>query len=605
MQRVLRHLLLASGLAVPALLPSCGSGGGGGSGGPQPTVTFAITDSASDDLESFTVDVTQLRLTKLGGSIVDVLTTPARVDLATLTDASQILSVGNVPVGTYLSAEITLDFTNSVCMLVGQTTPATLLDVDGNALTGTVTLPIQFGSNRLVCPIHRHRLLEFDFDLNQSVMTDTGANTATVEPAFVMNVDPGTPKPLLAVGTLVSVDTVASTFDMEVRTLSGTLLTTATFHTGSTTIWHNDGVSTTGAAGLTALAASPAGTWVQLVCTHDPIDPLFEVVYAESGAGTWNGGSDIVDGYVVDRTGGAGTDPILTVLGHSSDAAHTVFQFNTSFTVSMSFANTKIVRTFVDQNFDTDDLNVGQHVRVFGALAGTTMSATSTTSVVRVEPTRVLGFATGAPAGGVLTIDLARVDLRPESAFNWSAGGTTPPDPNQFHLQVGALGLGQGIVAGTPVEARGFFPAIDDGAEDFVASSLTNRALAPSLMFIRNRPGGMTVTVSAFPASIVAALAGSTTTGEFAILDAGFVGVQDLPFAPAPSLVQSSAGPRFYALRDKSLNTTKLFFTFADFSDEVANQVSLGATIDQIAAVGVYTPATNQIAAQLASVVIE
>jgi len=604
MQRAIRHLLLVSGLAASSLLPACG-GGGGGSGGPQPVLTFAITDSPSDDVESFTVDVTQLRLTKLGGSVVDVLTTPATVDLATLTDSSQILSVGNIPVGTYLSAEITLDFTNSVCMLVNQTTPATLLDVDGNPLTGTLTLPIHFGTNRLICPIHRHKLLEFDFDLNQSVATDTALNTATVEPVFMMNVDPATPKPLLAVGTLVSVDLVESTFDMEVRTLAGTLLTTATFQSLPATIWHNDGVSSVGAAGLTALSVAPAGTWMQLVCTKDPLEPLFDVAYGESGAGTYNGGSDIVDGHIVDRVGSPGTDPILTVLGHSSNAAHTIFQFNTTFTVSMSFLNTKVVRTFVDQNFDTDDLNVGQHVRIFGSLTGATMDATGATSVVRMLPTRVLGFATGAPAGGTLSIDLVRVDLRPDTAFNWPAGGTTPPNPDLFELQVGSLGDGQGIVAGTPVEARGFFPAVDDAAEDFVASSLTNRELAPSLMFIRNRPGGMTVSVTAGPSSIAVALGGTTTIGEFAVIDAGFVGVQDLPFVPAPNLVPSIAGPRVYVVWDKSLNTVQLFFTFEDFSAEVASEVAQGATIDQVAAIGLYTAATNRIEAQLASVVIE
>ncbi|MFN0010001.1 MAG: DUF4382 domain-containing protein [Planctomycetota bacterium] len=604
MQRTLRQLLFATSLAAASLLSAC-TEGGSGSGGADPTLTFAITDSASDDIESFTVEVTQIRLLKLGGALVDVLTTPATIDLATLTDASQILSVGNVPVGTYLSADITLDFTNAECMLVGQSTPATLLDVDGNPLTGTVVLPIHFGTDRLICPVNRHKLLEFDFDLNQSVTTDTVGNSATVEPAFVMHVDPAAPKPLLAVGTLVSVDTVASTFDMEIRTFGGTLLNTATFQSDATTLWHIDGVSSLGAAGLTSLAAAAPGTWVQLAATHDPLLPLFDAIYVEAGAGTYNGGDDIVDGHIVDRVGGAGTDPILTVLGYSSNAAHTVFQFNTSFTVSASFPNTKVVRTAVDQAFDTDDLNVGQRVRIFGTLTGVTMDATSATSVVRMQITRVLGFATGAPAGGVQTIDIARVDLRPETDFNWPGGGPTPPDPNAFDIQVGALGTGLGIVATTPVEARGFFPAFDDAAEDFQAASLTNRATAPSLMLVRNRPAGMTVAVTANPTQIVVALSGVPTLGEFAVIDAGFVGVQNLPTSPAPGLIPSLTGPRFYVVRDKSLNTAKLFVTFAAFSAEVANLVALGADVAQVAGIGRYNSGTNQIEAQLASVVVE
>ena len=604
MQSTIQRFLVASCLAASSILPACG-GGGGGSGGADPTLTFAITDTASDDVESFTVEVTQVRLRKLGGAIVDVLTTPATVDLATLTESSQILSVGNVPAGTYVEAEITLDFTNSVCNLVGQSAPATILDVAGNPLTGTLVLPMDFGTNRLIAPFNRHKLLEFDFDLNQSVTADLGSNAVTVEPSFAMHVDPAVPKPLLAVGTLVSADTAMSTFVAEIRTFSGTLLTTATFQSDASTVWHVDGVSSTGAPGLAALAAEPAGTWVQLVATIHPNQTAFDVLYVEAGVGTWNGGTDIVEGHIVDRTGAAGTDPILTVVGSSSDAAHTTFQLNATFTVSTTFASTKVLRTAIDQAFDSDDLNVGQRVRIFGALTGLTMDATSATSVVKMLPTRVLGFATSAPGSGVLTIDLERVDQRLESAFNWPAGGPTPPDPNAFDVQVGGLDAGLGIVNGTPVEARGFFPAIDDAAEDFVASSLTNRALAPSLLFVRNLPGGMTVSLVPSPAAIEIDIAGAPGAGEFAVIDAGFVGTQNLPAAPPPTITSPPTGFHLYVLRDKGTDSTTLYVDFAAFSDAVADVLGHGANIDQVGAIGIYTTLTNQISAPIASIIVD
>src|SRR6185295_10277979 len=97
-----------------------------------------------DDVESFTVEVTSIDLHKLGGAVVSIVSTPTTIDLATLSDTSQILNAHTVPAGTYVSATITLDFTNSVCMLNGQTTPATILDDAGNPLTGPLVLPIQF-----------------------------------------------------------------------------------------------------------------------------------------------------------------------------------------------------------------------------------------------------------------------------------------------------------------------------------------------------------------------------------------------------------------------------------------------------------------------------
>ena len=123
---------------------------------------------------------------------------------------------------------------------------------------------------------------------------------------------------------------------------------------------------------------------------------------------------------MIGRNGGAGADATLTVLGHSNDAAHTSFQFDTSFAVAASFANSKVVRRGYPIAFDLDDVNVGQRVRVFGALSGTNLDATGASAVLRMQPTRVYGHAAGAPSAGALEIALSRVDLRPQTAFAWN-----------------------------------------------------------------------------------------------------------------------------------------------------------------------------------------
>jgi hypothetical protein len=605
MQTLGARILVPSFLATSMLLAGCGGGGGGGGGGSDGTLSVAITDNASDQIDSFVVQVTQVQLHKASGATVNVLSAPSSVDLATLTDTSQILNVGNVPAGTYLSASITLDFTGASCFLPGHATAAAILDSDGAPLTGPVTLPIQLGLHPLALPVNRHKLLEFDFDLDQSVTVDAPGNSVTVEPAFVLRIDPASPKPFVVVGTLASVDAPGDRFVVNVTTLGGAPIGTTTFEADTTTIFQIDGVPGQGATGLAALSAVPIGTSIQALGTVVPTSPHVHALVVEAGTGTYNGGTDIVEGHVVDRVGGAGADAVLTVLGRSSNAAHTVFQFNTSFTVSTSFANTKVVRSLVNQAFDTDDVNVGQRVRIFGALSGTNLDATAADAVVRLQPTRVLGFAAGAPSAGTLTIDLARVDLRPDTAFTWADGGTTPPDPNAFTIQVGSLGSGLGIVAGTPVEARGFFPAVDDGNDDFVASSLVNRDLVPSLLFVRDRPGGFTVTTTTSATDVQLAIAGVATTGEVAVIDQGFVGIQPLPTSPTPTIVPSASGPRFYTIRDKGTGGVTLYLDFAAFSGALGSKLGQGATLRQFAAIGMYTSATNTIAANLASAVVE
>ena len=603
MKRALRNLRSALLLTAVIVAASCGESGGGSSG--DPTLTFAITDAASEDVESFTVEITSVELTKLGGAVTNVLSTPVTVDLATLTDASQILSIQTIPAGTYVAAEITLDFTNSQCLLVGETTPAAIEDVDGNPLTGTLALPIQFGqTNWLHATFNRHKLLEFDFDLNQSLTADTGTNTVTVEPAFALHVDPAAPKPLIAVGELTSVDTAAGTFVADIQTLGGTSICSATFHIDTASVFQIDGVPSVGDPGLVALGNVTPGTWIQMFGTIDPLSMGVQASYVEAGTGTYNGGTDIVEGHVVDRTGGAGSDAILTVMGHSSNAAHDTFQFNATFTVSTSFASTKAVRRGDFRVFDMDDVNVGQRVRIFGALTGVTMDATGTTDVVRMEPTRIFGFSGGAVTSGVMTIDLNRVDLRPEGDFNWAGSGATPPDPDAFEVQVGTLDQGLGITAGTPVEARGFFAAVDDTDEDQVATALTNHATSPSLLFVRNLPGGITVTPTSDLNSIDLAISGAEAPGEIAVIDRGFVGSIPLPTSPTPE-IHGTGALGLYVLRDKTTGQTNLYLGFATFSNALATQVGLGAEVFQVAAIGQYDVPTNVMEASIASIVIE
>ena len=595
------------GLALLTVVSACG-GGGGTSGGADPTLSFAVTDSASDSVVSLTVTVTDMTLTRLGGAHVGILSTPATVDLASITDVSQLVSGGTVQAGTYIGGSITIDFTNSQCFLAGQTTAAAILDSAGNPLNGPVTLPIDFGQTPLLCPFNRHLLLEYDFDLNQSCVTDTVANTISIDPAFVMHVDPAAPKPLLLAGTVTSVDAGMHQFVGQIRTLGGTAITPVTVTVTNSTVYQIDGVSSTGATGLTALAGVPMPdvTWFEAFGTINPLTEQITASVVYAGHGTYNGGDDIVEGHILDRTGAPGTDATLTVIGHSNEANHTVFQFNQTFTVNTSFANTKVPKQGLDQPLDVDSLNVGQRVRLFGTVTGTTMDATAATNVARMQYTNVFGHsnvAVGA-ADTDMEMDLSTVDLRPETDYVWADAGTPPTDPRHFVAAIGNLGAGLGIGVATPVWARGFFPSISDTQQDFQATSLANLNFVPSLMFVRNRPAGLNVGVTASTGSITLQISGTAGAGEAAVVDTPFVGSSPLPTSPDPTILPVLSGPKLFVIRDKTLNTTTIYLLFTSFSNALAQKLGVGATLDQISAVGVYSSATNVITASLASAVV-
>lgn len=606
MDRVHAGFRIAAGLALFAFVSGCG-GGGSTSGGADPSLSFAVTDAASDDIASFTVEITDIKLTKLGGTLVGILSTPTTVDLASLTDFSQIISGKVIPAGTYVAASITIDFTNAHCFLNGNTTEAAIQDEAGNPLNGPITLPISLVNHPLLCPFNRHVLLEYDFDLNQSCATDTVANTVSIDPAFVLHVDPAAPKPLLVTGTVTSVDSAMHTFLGQMRTLGGTALTPVTITCNNQTIFQIDGVPSSGFTGLANLATVPTPdvTWFEVLATINSVTQAINASVVYAGHGTYNGGDDIIEGHIVDRSGAPGTDATLTVKGHSNESNHTVFQFDQTFTVSTSFANTKIVRTGINQAFGTDDLNVGQRVRIFGAVTGTNMDASTTSSVARMQFTSVFGHANSAPALGDLEIDLTRVDLRPQADFTWASSGTPPTDPAHFVELVGNLGNGLGIAATTPVAAVGFFPAITDTQEDFQATVLANLNTVPSLLFVRNRPAGLTVDATALPGSVSLQISGVAVAGEVAVIDQPFVGSSALPTAPDPTIVPDVRNvPKFFVIKDKALDTTTVYTVFSDFTAALEQKLGVGAVVDQVAAIGVYASGNNRITATLASAIV-
>jgi len=580
---------------------SCSSGSSGESG--DAAFTLALTDAASDELVSFVVEVDAVELTRPGGAAVGVLPAPITVDLATLVDVSQVLNVVNVPPGLYSGATITLDFGAAEAYVVGQTAPATLLDGDGNALAGSVELPVTV-PNSLSAVAGRNRVLELDFDLDQSVVVDSGANQVFVEPVLVLRVDRNDPKELIVAGVIEAVDAPAGTIDVELQTLGGVPVCDWVIQVGPSTVYQVDGEPAQGVAGLSLLAALPPGAWIQCYGAVHPMTGRLAAVYVEAGAGTYNGGSDIVEGFIVERVGGAGVNPVLTVLGHSNDETHTSFQFNTSFTVNASFANTNVARRGWVQPLDTDELNIGQRVRCFGDLAGVTLNATAADAVIRQEPTRILGYANGPVAGGTLAIDLARIEFRDAAAFTWADGGTSPPDPDDLRAAVGGLATGLNIVQGTALEVHGYFTAVDDAGDDFEALSLVNRDLAPSLIALQDRANGLVVEPTVTSTELTLAISGSAVIGEFALLDRGFVSVTELPASPAPTIAPAGAHG-LYFLRDRSTGAVSLQLDFAAFAQALDALLAQGAGLYNLGAVGAYDAPTNAMLSGLIVVTVD
>jgi hypothetical protein len=269
----------------------------------------------------------------------------------------------------------------------------------------------------------------------------------------------------------------------------------------------------------------------------------------------------------------------------------------------VAFAQTKVLRRGSATPYDADDINIGQRVRIFGDLIGTDVDATAIDAVVRLQPTRALGFAAAAPAGGQLTVDLVRVGLLLQGLFSWNESGSSPTDPDALLAQVGTAADGLGIENTTAVELLGWFTAVDAAGADFEATAVINRELAPSLLLIKNRPGGLVATLTSDPTQLQVSLSGAPNLFELAIVDKGFVGIQNLPSSPTPTITSQDATGLF-TLVDKVTGSFQVFSTLAALDVSLSVKLAQGAELYDLGAIGPYTAQTNTLAAKILTVVV-
>ncbi|MGE3171016.1 MAG: DUF4382 domain-containing protein [Planctomycetota bacterium] len=569
---------------------ACNNGSNGGTG----EVSIVLTDAASDELVQFEVDVANIVLTKASGDTVSVMPRAARIDFADLTTVGELVTAVTLESGTYRSMTMDLDFSSAAVAIVGQTSPAAVVDTAGNPITGTVSVQVDFSVRaRPLVRVARHHLFQLDLDLDQGVTVNAGINTVTFAPVLSAVLDPSNPRPVVASAVLAGVDAAAGTFTVDRKALDGNTLATVVVRTGALTVFQVDGQVALGASGLAQLAAH-TGERVFVQGTLDPRERVLVAAAVETGAGVPGNGQDWVLGHVTARNTGAGTDPTLTVTGRSFDVGTSTRRFNAAHTVTLARASTKVLRRGAGNSLDSDALNVGQLVWVFGDMTGTAMDATAATGVVRMLPTSVFGIAAGPAAGGVLTLDVARFDLRPDSAFNFVVGGNSQALENAFTVDVDGLDT-TGITTGSRLRVFAWINPVDVGTDsNCEALSIVDRTSEGRALLLQWSPASGAAIASSTPSALTLDVSGAAiaTVGD------GFAPVA-VGASPAPTLVPL-LGLGVY--RIVQAGQVDVFFTFDAFRAEL---VLRSGSVFRIGAFGTYDDGAQAFSALAATIVLE
>jgi hypothetical protein len=612
--------LFLGGLAAAALaLSGCGGGGGGGgspaSSPPPPaactdcgTVYIGITDADGDFL-SYAVDVESLTLRRADGTVVETLPLKPRVDFAQYVDLTEFLTAATVPSGNYVEGTLRLDYRNAEITVEsgGEPAVATAVGADGVPL-GLVDVRVVLDDRQLlrVAP-GRPALLTLDFDLAATHDVDLSTTPAkvTARPVLVASLDPVEQKELRLRGPLVSVDSAAGSYRVDLRPfhLRGGDLGEVTVHTTPDTVFEVNGTQYTGAPGLEALGAAGAGTPTVAHGVLETAERRFTADRVYAGSSVPGQGIDAVLGSVLARSGDT-----LTVRGGTIVRREGEPRFARGTIEVKVGPDTKVLRDGLRSStaLDAGAISVGQRIAAFGQLreAGGEVALDATQGRVRLHLTHLGGRVVTADPGA-LTLDLAAIDGRRVSAFDFAGTGRSPAedaDPAAYEVATGALGVAL-LRPGEWVRVYGFVEPFGLAPPDFRGRTVVDFAGLRALLAVGWGSEGTTAPfLEIGPAGLVVDLA-NPGLGQRHHLKVG-ARVVDLKTLPAaPRIVPPATGPVAYVIRQDG--ASHAFADFARFTEELARRLDGSTRMVGFGAMGRYDAGANEFTARSAIAMLD
>lgn len=619
MLRVIRYAFYVTVITGLSLLAACGGSGGVtyGSGNSGNTTTdctkpattdqdaclYTTVTDADGQFDAYIVTVDSITLTRLDGTVVNVLPSSTAVDFSQYTDLSEFISLQTVPPGTYVKGSMVLDYTNSDIEVDvnGVATKANVVDSSGNPVT-TLTVAINLASgNGLTLKPGVPQLFGLDFDLSASnlIDTSTATPTVTVSPVLYAQVDPNTSKTLQVRGPLASVDTINNDFTLAMRPFfarSGNFGNSAVHVTDTTTYLINM-QTYTGAAGLAALASAGATTAVLARGSFNFSSNEFVATEVDAGSSVPGGTLDAVEGVVTAVNGNT-----LTLRGATLIRAQQSAVFHDDVAVTDG-ANT-IVREQggTATNFTTSDISVGQHVLFMGTLTNTnsTSLALDVTGGFALLKHTHIGATVTTLGSGDMTLNVQSFEGRPVSLFDFTGTGSNPAS---YLVNTGSLSL-SGIAGGDPVAVSGFVAPFGSAPPDFNAVSVADYAKADAHLaigYVLN--GGTTapfVSLDATAGMVVDMSNASIGAVHFVRQGAVFT---NLTSALNPT-IKPAASVGLYAIKQVN-GSLQLYATFSSFVSALQSDLNGSAKVEGVFASGAYDQTTGVMTASRIAIVFK
>jgi hypothetical protein len=603
--RIVR-LLVAAGSCLVLLSACAGGGAGTAVNSPVPAAgtsacaaasgcggaTLTITDAKGDFL-SYIVNLTSLQLQTAAGASVETLPASTKIDFAQLVDLTEVVSAGQIPAGDYVSATLKLDYSSASISAddgTGHAVALKPLDINGNPLTGTLSVTVQLDSaSHLIITPARTSRLAFDFNLAASNTVDLTAATVRVSPTLLASVVPSDVKPLRVRGALASVDSGKGDFVLNVQPFDdhGATAGQITVQVAPTTTWQINGTAYVGALGTTALAALPAGTMVAAFGSLTTADASsFTATNVLAGTSLENPGADQFSGTVIKRTA-----TTLTLRGATWEHRDGDFDFELADVTVNVGSGTVVTKTGHSGSFTSADISVGQRVNAFGAATKASdgsITLDATAGEVRLAYTFVWGTVTAMSSSG-LTLNLQALGGFPASVFDFSGTGTsTANDAKPGAYQVETSSLSQsGLALNGPARLAGFVTPFGTAPPDFVAETLVSFPVMPDALLIGFANGGSTTAFTGLTGTSTSLQLNLAGVGVPHVIDTRSQSLDVTSLAAPPKIVpDTTSSDTVFAIGHRSRENVESFNSFGDFIAALASELNGTSKVVVVAATG-------------------
>ncbi len=605
--------------------------------------TLTTTDDAGQ-FSGYLVTIDSVVLVGKNNGSVSAIAVPETVDLTKLTSLSELWATASMPVDTYTSAIITMDYTDAQISVLVNGVPVKVSVVDPSGAVPTtiaVTVSLDPHNGLALQPTfatsNALRLaINYDMTASNKVDLTTSPPTLTVKPYMTLATTASDNKLIRVRGPLINSSIATGTYTVVVRPFFDEVnsLGIDTIFNDANTVYTYGGVTYVGAPGLTALSQASAGsTETAAYTTFEPtptpqagvIAGIFHSVYVIAGGTLEDFFTEGMEGDVIARSGNT-----LTIRGGTLTAnAAQVIQYEDADSQVLIGPSTLVtadgVSTLGPLNYNS--IAVGQHITARGLYsvnaAGVTVIDSTGSSVdtgsVRLQSTELFGTL-NSTASGSLLLNLQAIENYPASVYNFAGNGVSAaqdPVAANFVVNTGALTLPT-AAPGDPLWVDGYLAPFGTAPPDFNAQSVLAEPSVPATLAVLWTGAGTaapfaTLTATGLTIDLTNAAFGS---GQLRI-GAETIDITTLSatpnIVPAVAVPAATTGlplftPRFSvgpgAIAESTTPPIISYNTFAGFVTQLNTTFATPTPATQFVARGMYDRASNTFTASSIDVVL-